>query len=55
MAGYWGNGKASHLLSTEIPLTRNMQAPEAPHIYHKDGWYYLLVAEGTWMSPIWSP
>ncbi|KAJ8114472.1 hypothetical protein ONZ43_g4895 [Nemania bipapillata] len=21
-------------------------APEGPHIYHKDGWYYLLVAEG---------
>ncbi|KAB5593290.1 hypothetical protein CTheo_3293 [Ceratobasidium theobromae] len=20
--------------------------PEAPHMYHKDGWYYLLVAEG---------
>ena len=20
--------------------------PEAPHLYHKDGWYYLLVAEG---------
>ncbi|SPN99011.1 related to beta-xylosidase [Cephalotrichum gorgonifer] len=22
------------------------QAPEGPHIYHKDGYYYLLVAEG---------
>lgn len=21
-------------------------APEAPHIYRKDGWYYLLIAEG---------
>ena len=21
-------------------------APEGPHIYHKDGWYYLLAAEG---------
>lgn len=21
-------------------------APEAPHIYQKDGWYYLLIAEG---------
>ncbi|KAF8608105.1 hypothetical protein BDV93DRAFT_519170 [Ceratobasidium sp. AG-I] len=20
--------------------------PEAPHMYHKDGWYYLLIAEG---------
>lgn len=20
--------------------------PEAPHIYHKDGWYYLMIAEG---------
>ncbi|KAH6690769.1 beta-xylosidase [Leptodontidium sp. MPI-SDFR-AT-0119] len=21
-------------------------APEGPHIYHRDGWYYLLIAEG---------
>lgn len=20
--------------------------PEAPHLYKKDGWYYLLIAEG---------
>ena len=25
---------------------RNAQWPEAPHIYRKDGWYYLLIAEG---------
>jgi beta-xylosidase len=24
-----------------------MQAPEGPHVYLKDGWYYLLAAEGT--------
>ena len=22
------------------------QAPEGPHIYRKDGWYYMLAAEG---------
>ncbi|KAE8139853.1 glycosyl hydrolase [Aspergillus pseudotamarii] len=22
------------------------KVPEGPHIYHKDGWYYLLIAEG---------
>lgn len=22
------------------------QAPEGPHIYHRDGWYYLMIAEG---------
>lgn len=22
------------------------QAPEAPHLYKKDGWYYLIIAEG---------
>ena len=22
------------------------QAPEGPHVYLKDGWYYLLAAEG---------
>ncbi|MBQ8202583.1 MAG: family 43 glycosylhydrolase [Clostridia bacterium] len=24
----------------------NAWAPEAPHIYKKDGWYYLMIAEG---------
>ena len=24
----------------------NCWAPEAPHIYKKDGWYYLMIAEG---------
>lgn len=24
----------------------NAWAPEAPHVYKKDGWYYLLIAEG---------
>ncbi|KAB8217941.1 glycosyl hydrolase [Aspergillus novoparasiticus] len=22
------------------------KVPEGPHVYHKDGWYYLLIAEG---------
>lgn len=26
--------------------TDQWKAPEGPHIYHKDGYYYLLVAEG---------
>ena len=25
---------------------RNAWAPEAPHMYKKDGWYYLMIAEG---------
>ena len=25
---------------------RHAHAPEAPHLYKKDGWYYLLIAEG---------
>lgn len=25
---------------------RNASSPEAPHVYHKDGWYYLIIAEG---------
>lgn len=25
---------------------RGASSPEAPHIYKKDGWYYLLIAEG---------
>lgn len=24
----------------------NAPSPEAPHIFHKDGWYYLLIGEG---------
>lgn len=23
-----------------------MSNPEAPHLYHRDGWWYLLIAEG---------
>lgn len=25
---------------------RNAASPEAPHLYHKDGYYYLMIAEG---------
>lgn len=25
---------------------KNTVAPEAPHLYKKDGWYYLMIAEG---------
>lgn len=27
-------------------LTNASQAPEGPHIYKKDGYYYLMIAEG---------
>src|SRR5947207_141085 len=39
-------------------LTEYFEAPEGPHIYRKDGYYYLLAAEGTFifscgiMSPV---
>jgi hypothetical protein len=29
--------------------------PEAPHMYRKDGWYYLLIAEGTSLEHPTSP
>lgn len=25
---------------------RGAGSPESPHLYHKDGWYYLMIAEG---------
>lgn len=28
------------------PLLTDLEAPEGPHIYYKDGYYYLLAAEG---------
>jgi beta-xylosidase len=28
-------------MRTDVP-----QAPEGPHIFKKDGWYYLMIAEG---------
>ncbi|KAG9121045.1 hypothetical protein FRC07_003163, partial [Ceratobasidium sp. 392] len=30
----------------EIWLGTGRRIPEAPHMYRKDGWYYLLIAEG---------
>lgn len=35
----------------EDMLTRSHQAPEGPHIYRKDGYYYLLIAEGKTPLP----
>jgi alpha-N-arabinofuranosidase len=32
--------------STLISKGTGGKYPEAPHIYHKDGWFYLLLAEG---------
>lgn len=41
---------AGRLLGEPTPVWSgalvNAWAPEAPHIYRKDGWYYLLIAEG---------
>lgn len=31
---------------TKARSSRRRPHPEAPHIYKKDGWYYLLIAEG---------
>ena len=27
-------------------LLAGVKLPESPHIYKKDGWYYMLIAEG---------
>ncbi|EUC57456.1 glycoside hydrolase family 43 protein [Rhizoctonia solani AG-3 Rhs1AP] len=32
--------------SKRVSHSTGRPIPEAPHMYHKDGWYYLLVAEG---------
>ena len=42
---YPGKGRVS-------PMLRALQAPEGPHIYHKDGYYYLLAAEGKQVEPL---
>jgi len=49
----WGceiNLKEMRLCGTRKILWRgamfNSYAPEGPHIYKKDGWYYLMIAEG---------
>lgn len=43
----WGNGMY-HILPT-LTVLMKCQAPEAPHIYRKDGIYYLLIAEGEYL------
>lgn len=41
----WRRGEYS--VATWANASANeFKAPEGPHIYHKDGFYYLLVAEG---------
>lgn len=30
----------------KLVLPAGANLPESPHIYKKDGWYYLLIAEG---------
>jgi beta-xylosidase len=44
----WDRRRGMFLFSTgcDAFLTVSNQAPEGPHIYRKDGWYYLLAAEG---------
>lgn len=60
--GTSGYGEASGVWGCEIDLNKmelvgerktlwsgalhDAAAPEAPHIYKKDGWYYLMIAEG---------
>lgn len=50
--GIWGAvlDTETFTMSTPVPLWKgaliDCWAPEAPHIYKKDGWYYLLIAEG---------
>jgi beta-xylosidase len=41
LVSFWS---CSHL--SKLYLTSDLQAPEGPHIYKKDGYYYLLAAEG---------
>jgi beta-xylosidase len=38
--------KTYSVLSGDMEADRASQAPEGPHIFRKDGYYYLLVAEG---------
>lgn len=42
--------KSMKATSEAIPIwdcaLHNASAPEAPHLYKKDGWYYLIIAEG---------
>lgn len=35
------------VLSGVHTVITSVQAPEGPHIYKKDGFYYLLIAEGA--------
>jgi beta-xylosidase len=43
-------GLVGLLLTDEDPTDEDhhaaLQAPEGPHLYKKDGYYYLLIAEG---------
>lgn len=42
------NPKTGEQLTESKPIWRGTggRYPEAPHVYKKDGWYYLLIAEG---------
>lgn len=46
--GAWINPDTGELLSKEKILTEGVSKfnTEAPHIYKRDGWYYLMFAEG---------
>lgn len=48
----WG-GEFWLWLGLVVVIEANVgKAPEGPHIYYKDGFYYLLVAEGTSRDPL---
>lgn len=44
------SGTGGHVRVSAAALSYLMrcsnQAPEGPHVYLKDGWYYMLLAEG---------
>jgi Beta-xylosidase len=46
--GFYIDPETGKALSEETLLTEGIShhATEAPHIYKKDGWYYLIIAEG---------
>lgn len=44
--GTGGLVKCSILPFLPLLLTYQTQAPEGPHIYQRNGYYYLLIAEG---------
>ena len=44
-SGPWG-GLAAMLLATLIWSGMGGIWPEGPHLYKREGWYYIMIAEG---------